>query len=240
MSVRFGTFDKSFRRQIGIPNFNRTYTCMCWIFLEEEHPTVGQQTQAFQVAPAVEIPNFVNESDILRMRKINSTTTVLQLTADHVGPLEFSSFGTTPLVINRWYHLAMVRYNQRALTAYIDGEAEVSIIDDVGTVRQLPSFFILAGHGGTNFKISRLVSAIKVWNQALSRRQIKSEMVRIRPVQFNNLNTFAPVFPGVNERAKDYSRNRYNFQQITGSFLQQRDDDPNDFVDVANQPPIYY
>jgi hypothetical protein len=124
----------------------------------------------------------------------------LQTYSDGVT-IDFGTYGTDhngqPLVVNTWYHIAMVvaptSTTNRQIYGYVNGKLQVNVTDG-------PTFSPYTGFTVGNsifapawtWALNGNVRDLRIWNRALSATDIAREMRASRPVNWSDLLVWSP------------------------------------------------
>ncbi len=118
----------------------------------------------------------------------------------------------SPLLIDRWYHIAWVRAAATNNKAYLNGILDID--DTVANIRNGTSGCKLGDQGAAGLYYDGLMCQVRIWdNVQLVQAEIRREMYSPRPVRRANLWGDWRMYPGSPERARDYSGNNRNWTQ---------------------------
>lgn len=112
---------------------------------------------------------------------LNSAGTALRIETQAT-----SADGTTTLTSGTWYHVARVR-NGTGRTVYLNGVSEITLTSANAFTTASEAVF---GNGLAAFP--GYMSALKIWDAALTADEVMQEMRTIVPRRVASLNTFSP------------------------------------------------
>lgn len=180
-------------RSADIFNCNNPYTVSFWI----RFPGFATNDHIFAVSDGTS-----NNRDFL---KTDGTTATLLNLQSSIGGVNTAVVGTTTLVVDTWYHLAIIRTANNSLLLYLNGALEITNSRNIAD-RALPvDIYIGADHGGTN-PLNGWITNLKIWASALSVNQILTERRSIRPQTTPSMYGWWPTIKG-STRALDFSGN---------------------------------
>ncbi len=129
-------------------------------------------------------PEKVSEARIVRKSPASSSTKSYMLLLDSVNRLWFFIYdntatgyhevkSTTALEIGRWYHIVGT-FDGRYMKVYVNGVLEKTI--DIGEIATIESNTDPVTIGGTYRKFNGLIDEVRIYNRALSGKEIKQNM----------------------------------------------------------------
>jgi len=184
-------------------NYNLPYTFMCW-FQAHTWPPADNYRSLLIIGEPTD-----PSGDQLQITNLD-TINEFDLYVNRAGA--FSE--TYPNLICQsgvWYHATMVRSGVARCLAIINGVYSCESTFDVSTRKAATQMNIGRNpHGGEY--IDGRVAAIKAWNTALTRIEIRREMSSVPPIRTTNLYGCWPGYPG--QHGKDYSGNQHDFTEV--------------------------
>lgn len=188
MAIRLDAAADRLLRTTDLLSYDANYSLSCW-FLFPANPAAGSYNTIF----CINANNGTGPLDwygIARSGSSNFLTIYLQ---DNGGA--FSEYtGATNLVAGTWYHLGVIRSASNARAVYLNGVLQVS-----GTVslsgRTAPTRMEFGAFtSGNTDPFNGRVAAVKLWAAALTAAEIDAERFTVRPVRWDNLHLFTPLF----------------------------------------------
>lgn len=199
MAYVFDANDEGLSRTTALANYNATYTFMCWLRL---NTSPSGSTSIFIPSDGT-ISFYDNFAFDPGARRLN------------IGHQNGNLSGPTVLALNTWYHVAATRSAPNSVRACLNGVQEVIFTNDPGA-RTNPTIQEVSQLLGAPRHIPGRMSAIKLWDAALTDAEIAQEMMHTRPVRFENLNSWYPTFVGATYRNRDFSGNNRHWTEAVG------------------------
>jgi nitrate reductase gamma subunit len=209
VAVRFDASGDYLSRSSDVLNYQSAYTWMGWIVVKVDLNAIST---IFIIDDGT-----TTGRDFLRLA---SDGLLLQMRVDNGGT--GSSQDNTTLVVDTFYHVAMVRESATSCKAYLNGVLDSTNVTDI-TGRPASTRMNVATRNAGSNPYNGLVGYQKAWTVALSANAILSEMRSVRPRhQLNSLYAWWPSRAGATERAKDYSGNGRHWTE-TGTLTDEGD-----------------
>lgn len=206
MAIRIDASGDYLRRTANLPNSN-SFTMACWCYLVADR-------NAWSYVVAIE-NSTTNASAYYNIGWRSDTTFEL---STHSG-----SIVLTDTVPGTWNFLALSRQPAGNIFVYHRTLAGVWQTGNRACLDFTPAV-VWFGSDSYNEWVNCRLAAMKVWNVGLTAAEIEREAQTILPKRLNDLNFFAPGFPGASERLRDYSGNGYTL--TAGGTLTDEDPPP--------------
>ena len=110
------------------------------------------------------------------------------------------------------YNLTIVRESTTSFKVYLNGVLDITITTNV-TGRTASNKSWVGNYEGAARLFNARLSWMKEWTIGLSADEIKAEMTTIRPLRWDSLYRWVPVWDGAGNRGQDYSGNARHFTE---------------------------
>ena len=170
------------KRRYGVPTYNGPYTIMLWI----------RFTSLSLVLPTdfVGLYELTNEtttlpSEGLQIVLVDGERRVQFFTRDSGGTLHtVTSF--QPIQLDQWYNIALIRHSTNAASVSISGLVTLVFLQELG---QRTSCATLGIVDMANVAATFTIGVMKIWDKAIGKKELISEMNTIRAQDRNELNS---------------------------------------------------
>lgn len=190
MSVRIDGSTKYLRRTTGLIDFQSPYTVAFWYNPASNTGSGYQAILTISSGGSAYDEFFLDSGGAFSLEcSGNSATTV---------------DGRVP-IIDRWYHIALVRRSQTLMEVYVDGVLDITNTANVSARNPATAANLSFGTNAfSEWSDGRFTNA-KAWQIALSRAEIITERTEFAPVRQANTHAWWPMLPGA--RSVDWSGN---------------------------------
>lgn len=204
MATQLNDIGDSYLRTTDLPSI-ATFTMMTWLKI------LNRSTDANQKTPIFFRNNGAGNTEWIGtyIKNDNSTTiTRLMMDATATAPVLGSTLTITP----NWHHITLTRSGD-VYTTYLNGVQDIQFTD-ASTITNTRLYY-----GGNDFLDPVDAPAIeigvcKIWDGvALTETEILREMTVIRPVRYENIHAWHPMWSFTAINIRDYSGNGFNWTE---------------------------
>ena len=190
MSVRIDASGDYLRRTTGLLDFQQPYTVMFWYSLASNTAAGYQGILTISSGGSAYDEFFLDSAGNFSLECSGNSASAVD--------------GRIPLV-DRWYHIALVRRSQTLMEVYVDGVLDITNTANVSARNPATAANLSFGTNAFSEWTNGRFANAKAWQAALSRAEIIAEASEFATVRQANLHAWWPLLPGA--RTVDWSGN---------------------------------
>lgn len=221
MAVRFAAATDGLSRTSNVPSYDANYSFILLFYF-------GTRPGSGAYGNLVTISDGTNDADYYSVYGNSASDTRIRSGTQSNGTFGAETTTTTNLSPATWYVLGVRRTANNSRQINIGTMSSLLATEGTNTVnvngRTAASRLDLGAYYNNNDPFSGRIKAFRFWSIARTLAELQACQFGLRPVFYNSLNTWCPIFTGSGERGRDYSGNGYNLAE--DGALTDEDDPP--------------